>query len=75
MANDERILMNLPYLEIYIAVPFILIRTKVLRTFTEFEEFEYIVLDVKIWKWEFRFRLYNTYHRTFICEKGEKYDG
>jgi hypothetical protein len=64
----------LPLLSIEIQIPFITVRTVLMRECNYSHEVEYLVLDVRIWKWYFTIRLYDTYRRMNmrIIEKQNK---
>jgi len=49
-----------PLLEIYINIPFLLVRTSIAREAVEMYITEYLYIQVKIFKWETKFRLYQT---------------
>lgn len=53
----------LPILHLYIEIPFISIRTIIMGQSINRMTREYIMLQVKIWKWSFDFELYDTYKR------------
>lgn len=49
---------NWPFLEFYLAIPFIRIQTAVMREPHDMYAYEYIGMRVEIWKWKWQFRLY-----------------
>lgn len=54
-----------PYFELYLRLPLIDIHTDVMSERFESNIFVYISLFVKVWKWEWKFRLYKPgYDRT-----------
>jgi hypothetical protein len=48
----------LPYLEIYISIPYVTIQTELMNERQESMTFQYISLSVRVWKWHTAFRLY-----------------
>ena len=58
-----------PLLDLYVRIPFVWLRTHILSESSEMYTKEYIWLQVRIYKWEVKFRLYQTGIR--IHEKGE----
>ena len=59
MYKDVKII-NRPILDFWLRIPFIEIRTGLMTERLEIVTKEYCYLDVKIYKWDFRFRLYDT---------------
>lgn len=53
----------LPLLYIHVELPLVSIHTAIMTDHFDMLEREYVVLSVKIWKWYFAFRLYDTYRR------------
>lgn len=55
----------LPLLHIEIEIPFVSIWTEIMSERAEEMERTYLLLGVKLWKWQFRFELYDTYKRIY----------
>lgn len=53
----------MPYLNLYICVPFLTVRTALMYKQLESATIEYLLLYVKLYKWDFEFRLYDTFRR------------
>jgi hypothetical protein len=53
----------LPLLSIELQIPFITVRTVLMKECNYSMEVEYLVLDVRIWRWYFHIKLYDTYKR------------
>ena len=53
----------LPYLYLHIAIPFFSARTAIMWRQYESDSIEYIALYIYIFKWQFEFRLYDTFKR------------
>ncbi len=53
----------LPLLHIYIEIPFLAIRTMLMGRQYDSGEVEYIMLYIKLFKWDFEFKLYDTLRR------------
>lgn len=53
----------LPYLHLHIALPFFTARTAIMYRNFETDHIEYIALQIYFIKWDFTFRLYDTYRR------------
>lgn len=51
--------MSLPILELYIELPFLLIHTSLMRRVDMGRYINYVQLGIKLFKWEFSFRLYD----------------
>lgn len=49
-----------PILDFWLRIPLIEIRTGLMSERMEVDTREYCYVDIKIYKWQFRFRLYNT---------------
>ena len=50
--------LKMPYLDLYIRLPLLDVRTDLMMTAIERNVYEYIGLYVRFWKWSFTFRLY-----------------
>lgn len=53
----------IPYLYLYIQMPFVSISTSILHRRLECREFEFVALNIRIFKWKFQFGLYDTERR------------
>lgn len=58
-----------PYLDLYVHIPLLTIRTDVMVQAIERAVFEYIGLYVKLWKWEFRCRLYTPDRERYAKQR------
>jgi len=54
-------IINRPILDFWLRIPFIELRTGLMSERLEMDTKEYCYLDIKIYKWDFRFRLYDTW--------------
>ena len=54
----------LPLLHLHIQLPLLTIRTHLMGEVSYAYEFDYIALEIKIWKWSFQFWLYTTAQRS-----------
>jgi len=61
----------LPLIHLYIELPFISIRTMIMGHAYEKACREYIILQIRIWKWHCEFELYDT-DRRIMERKGDK---
>lgn len=52
-----------PYFDLSIRVPFITIHTDLMCERFETDVLEYVMLYIKVWKWEFKTRLYSPGYR------------
>lgn len=59
-----------PYLDLYIRIPFLAVRTDVMIEAIERDVFEYIGLYIMIWKWDFKFRLYTPNRERYARRRG-----
>ena len=50
--------LHLPYLHLYLNIPFFSMETQVLRRAYDRDSFDYIRLRVMLWKWHWSFALY-----------------
>jgi len=53
----------LPLLHIYIEIPFLTIRTALMYKRQEIDVVEYIALQIMLYKWNFEFKLYDSFIR------------
>ena len=53
-----KLVRNFPVLRFYLEIPFILIRTHLMSYAYEAQRYDYIVLEIKIHKWQTKFMLY-----------------
>lgn len=60
----------LPLFYLYVEIPFVNIRTMLMGEQFAKGTREYIVLQIRIWKWKFEFELYDTMKR--IDERKKK---
>lgn len=56
---------NFPILRLYIEIPLIRIQTSVMSHAFERDAFDYVVLNIKIFKWSFEFNLYKPNRRRY----------
>lgn len=59
--------MCLPILDFQLRLPFLSVRTALLMQSDYSMTYEYVALEIILYKWNFRFRLYNTYER--YCDR------
>lgn len=48
----------LPDIDLYIRIPFVIVATEIFHEAMDMYAYNWLVLYVKIYKWEFRFKLY-----------------
>lgn len=53
-----------PILNLWIQLPYFEVRTALLNECMDSDSIEYVMLHVKIYKWQFSLRLYNTMTRV-----------
>lgn len=55
--------MFLPLLDLRIEIPFLLVQTILMRDSDYARVVDYIAVEIRFYRWEFRFRLYDTMTR------------
>lgn len=68
----ERLRRFVPYLHLRIDIPWFSIATQIMWKSETHMEYEYILLTIKIIKWDFEFALYNTMKRKRYYDNLEK---
>ncbi len=61
--NFKNVWNYLPILNLYVEIPFISVRTSLMNKSYETRDIQYIMLDVKFFKWSFSIKLYDIYRR------------
>ena len=63
---------NWPYLGFYLRIPLIDIGTHIMTQRFEMDTFDYVALRIRVWRWEWMFRLYQPNKERFASSRRKK---